>query len=225
MSQFSVNLSKGQKVDLTKGTTLKAVMVELGWSAQVFDGVKHDLDVTAFMLDSSFKTTQNPYGQVKQGPNDWVKLSHGGMAPKNMIFYSNLEHESGAVRHTGDERTGSAGGIGEADETVYVNFDKMPADVDSILFCVTIHNEDENGKPLPVQLTFGQVNDAFIRVVDADNTNNKLVNFDLGEDFSTQTAVVAGRLYKHNGDWKFEAIGQGFNDGLAGLCRLVGLSA
>ena len=167
-----INLSKGQKVDLTKGNPgLKSIMVGLGWDVNAFDtGADFDLDAAAFMCGSNGKC-----------PTE-----------KEFIFYGNLEHPTGCVKHMGDNLTGSGEGD---DEQIMVDLTQVPSDIERI---------------------------AFIRIVD-DATGKELIHFDLGEDFSIETAVVVGELYKHNGEWKFNAIGSGFQGGLAALCGHYGI--
>ena len=188
-----INLSKGQKVDLTKGNPgLKNIMVGLGWDVNAFDtGADFDLDAAAFMLGSNGKC-----------PTD-----------KEFVFYGNLEHPSGAVKHMGDNRTGDGEGD---DEEMEIALADVPANVERIAFTVTIYEAEARRQ------NFGQVSNAFIRIVD-DATGKELIHFDLGEDFSIETAVVVGELYKHNGEWKFNAIGSGFQGGLAALCGHYGI--
>ena len=188
-----INLSKGQKVDLTKKNPgLKNIMVGLGWDVNAFDsGADFDLDAAAFMLGSNGKC-----------PTE-----------KEFIFYGNLEHASGAVKHMGDNLTGEGEGD---DEQIKVNLSAVPASVEKIDFTVTIYEAEERRQ------NFGQVSNAFIRVVD-ESTGTELIRYDLGEDFSIETAVVFGELYKHNGEWKFNAIGSGYQGGLAALCANYGV--
>ena len=188
-----INLSKGQKVDLTKGNPgLKNIMVGLGWDVNAFDtGADFDLDAAAFMLGSNGKC-----------PTD-----------KEFVFYGNLEHPSGAVKHLGDNRTGDGEGDDEEMEIALVD---VPANVERIAFTVTICEAESR------RHNFGQVSNAYIRIVDKD-TNQELIRYDLGEDFSIETAIVVGELYKHNGEWKFNAIGSGFQGGLAALCGHFGI--
>jgi tellurium resistance protein TerD len=131
----------------------------------------------------------------------------------DFIFYNNLIHPSGAVEHTGDNRTGEGEGD---DEQIKINFSKVPSHIERIAITVTIHDAEARSQ------NFGQVSNAFVRVVD-EQTENEILRFDLGEDFSVETAVVICELYRHNGDWKFNAIGSGFAGGLASLCRNFGL--
>lgn len=187
------NLSKGQKVDLTKGNaSLKHIMVGLGWDVNAFDsGSDFDLDASAFMCGANGKC-----------PTE-----------KEFVFYGNLEHPSGAVKHQGDNLTGEGDGD---DEQIFVDLKAIPESVDKIAFTVTIYEAQERRQ------NFGQVSNAYIRIVDED-TNQELIRYDLGEDFSIETAIVVGELYRHNGEWKFNAIGSGFQGGLAALCGHYGI--
>ncbi|MCI8426731.1 MAG: TerD family protein [Lachnospira sp.] len=188
-----INLTKGQKVDLTKGNPgLKSVMVGLGWDVNAFDsGADFDLDAAAFMCGAN------------------------GVCPteKEFIFYGNLVHSTESVQHMGDNLTG--GGDGD-DEEIMIDLEKVPANIEKIAFTVTIYEAEKRRQ------NFGQVSNAFIRIVDSSN-NTELIRYDLGEDFSIETAVVVGELYRNNGEWKFNAIGSGFQGGLAALCGHYGI--
>ncbi len=188
-----INLQKGQKVDLTKGNpSLKNIMVGLGWDVNAFDsGADFDLDAAAFMV-----------GENGKCPTE-----------REFIFYGNLEHNSGAVKHMGDNLTG--GGDGD-DEQIEVDLTIIPANVSRVVFTVTIYDAELRRQ------NFGQVSNAFIRIVDT-ATGSELIRYDLGEDFSIETAVVVGELYRHNGEWKFNAIGSRFQGGLAALCGHYGI--
>jgi len=188
-----INLQKGQKVDLTKGNpSLKNIMVGLGWDVNAFDsGADFDLDAAAFMA-----------GENGKCPTE-----------REFIFYGNLDHNSGAVKHMGDNLTG--GGDGD-DEQIEVDLTIIPANVSRVVFTVTIYDAELRRQ------NFGQVSNAFIRIVDT-ATGSELIRYDLGEDFSIETAVVVGELYRHNGEWKFNAIGSGFQGGLAALCGHYGI--
>lgn len=190
-----INLTKGQKVDLTKGNpSLKKVMVGLGWDVNVFDsGADFDLDAAAFML-----------GENGKCPTE-----------KEFIFYGNLAHASEALQHMGDNLTGEGDGD---DEQILVDLTKIPSNISKIAFTVTIYDSDVRRQ------NFGQVSNSFIRMVD-ETTGTELIRYDLGEDFSIETAVVVGELYRHNGEWKFNAIGSGFQGGLAALCGHYGIEA
>ena len=165
-----INLSKGQKVDLTKGNPgLKKIMVGLGWDVNAFDsGTSFDLDATVFMLGANGKC-----------PTE-----------KEFIFYGNTEHATGSVKHLGDNLTGDGDGD---DEQILVDLSTIPANVEKVAFAVTIYDAESRRQ------NFGQVSNAFIRIVD-ETTGNELIRYDLGEDFSIETAVVVGELYRHNGE-------------------------
>lgn len=122
--------------------------------------------------------------------------------------------ENGSAIHTGDNRTGDGEGD---DERLIFDLEKIPADIERIEVAVNIWEGKNNNQ------NFGQVSNAFIRVLNAE-TNEEILRYDLGEDFSIETAVVMGALYRHNGEWKFNAIGSGFQDGLDALCRNYGLN-
>ena len=188
-----INLTKGQKVDLTKGTPgLTKLMVGLGWDVNAFDsGYDFDLDASAFMVGSNGKC-----------PTE-----------KEFIFYSNLEHPSESVKHLGDNLTGAGDGD---DEQIKVDLALVPENIQRVAFTVTIYDADVRRQ------NFGQVNNAFIRIVDESN-GQEILRYDLGEDFSIETAAIFGELYKHNGEWKFNAIGSGYQGGLAALCANYGV--
>ena len=188
-----INLTKGQKVDLTKGNPgLKKIMVGLGWDVNQYDsGADFDLDAAAFML-----------GENGKCPTE-----------KEFIFYGTREHTSGALKHMGDNLTGEGEGD---DEQIEVDLSKIPANIMKVAFTVTIYDADVRRQ------NFGQVSNAFIRIVD-ETTGQELIRYDLGEDFSIETAVVVGELYRNNGAWKFNAIGSGFQGGLAALCAHYGI--
>lgn len=188
-----INLSKGQKVNLTKGNPgLKKIMVGLGWDVNAFDsGADFDLDASAFMVGSNGRC-----------PSD-----------EEFIFYGNLEHKSGAVKHMGDNLTGSGDGD---DEQIEIDLTMVPENISKIAFTVTIYEAEARNQ------NFGQVSNSFIRVVN-EVTGEEIIRYDLGEDFSIETAIVVGELYKHNGEWKFNAIGSGFQGGLAALCGHYGI--
>ena len=190
---MAINLTKGQKVDLTKGNPgLKKLMVGLGWDVNAFDsGADFDLDAAAFML-----------GDNGRCPTE-----------KEFIFYGNLTHPSESIKHMGDNLTGEGEGD---DEQIFVDLTKIPANVSKVAFTVTIYEAESRGQ------NFGQVSNSFIRIVD-ESTGQELIHYDLGEDFSIETAVVVSELYKHNGEWKFNAIGSGFQGGLEALCGHYGI--
>jgi len=135
-------------------------------------------------------------------------------ADNDFIFYNNLTSSDGSVVHQGDNRTGEGEGD---DEAVKVDLAKVPAEVDKISVTVTIHdavNRNQN---------FGQVANAFIRVVNDEN-NEEVARYDLSEDYSIETAMIFGEIYRHNGEWKFKAVGQGFEGGLKALATGFGIN-
>ena len=133
--------------------------------------------------------------------------------PEDFVFFGNLRHPSGAVEHLGDNLTG----VGEGDdEQIRIDLSRVPAGITKIAFTVTIYDADVRRQ------NFGQVNNAFIRICN-EATGEEILRYDLGEDFSIETAVVFGELYNHNGEWKFNAIGSGYQGGLAALCGNYGV--
>lgn len=192
---MTINLSKGQKIDLTKSNpSLKRAVIGLGWDTNKYSGGgDFDLDASAFLVGSNGKTN-----------NDL-----------DFIFYNNLEHSTGAVIHTGDNRTGEGDGD---DEQLIVDFAKVPSDIDKIAITVTIYDAIARTQ------NFGQISNAFVRVVNED-TNEEILRYDLSEDFSVETALVFCEIYRNNGEWKFSAVGSGFQGGLSALCKNYGLDA
>ena len=193
---MSVNLQKGQKVDLTKGnSSLKRVMVGLGW-----DEVNQKRGLFA----------------PKPAPIDCdasaILLSVGDkLANKDdFVFYNNLKHKSGAVVHMGDNLTGAGDGD---DEQILIDLRDVPQYVEKIVIAVTIYQARERSQH------FGLIENAFIRIVDAD-THKELCKFNLTDNYSGKTAMIFGEVYRYNGEWKFSAIGEGTNDnGIADVAR------
>ncbi|MGG4340606.1 TerD family protein [Paenibacillus lautus] len=191
---MAVNLAKGQKVDLTKSNPgLTKVIVGLGWDTNKYDGGKDfDLDATAFCLNENGKVSSDA----------------------DFMFYNNPSNSNNSIVLSGDNRTGEGAGD---DETVKIDLANIPADINKIAFCITIHEAQERNQ------NFGQVANSYVRVV-SEVSGEELIRYDLGEDYSVETAVVVGELYRHGAEWKFSAVGSGFQDGLAGLCRDFGVS-
>ncbi len=190
---MAITLNKGGNVSLSKtDPSLKKILIGLGWSTRSTDGADFDLDASAFLLTDS--------GKVR-GDNDF-------------IFYNQLKSSCGSVEHTGDNRTGAGDGD---DEALKIELDKVPANVQKVSICVTIHDADVRKQ------SFGQVTDAFVRIVNLDS-NAELVRFDLSEDYSSETAMIFGEVYRHNGEWKFKAVGQGYSGGLAAMCNQFGIN-
>jgi len=189
---MSLNLKKGQKIDLTKTNPgLSQILAGLGWNPRVTDGKDFDLDASAFLVGENGKCASE----------------------EDFIFYKQSQHASGAVVHTGDNRTGDGAGD---DEQILVNLAAVPANIQKIVFTVTIDEAEARGQ------NFGQVEDAYIRIVNSEG-DVELNKFDLSEDASIETALIAAELYRHGTEWKFAAVGQGFAGGLAALCRHFGL--
>ena len=132
----------------------------------------------------------------------------------DFIFYNNLRSSDGSVEHTGDNRTGEGDGD---DEALKVELGKVPADIGKVAITVTIHDGEARRQ------SFGMVTNAFIRVVN-DVTGREIARYDLTEDASTETAMIFGEVYRHNGEWKFRAVGQGYKGGLGPLARNYGVN-
>lgn len=187
-----VNLTKGGNVNLSKAApSLQGVVVGLGWDARATDGATFDLDASAFLLNAGGKVRSN----------------------LDFIYYNNKCSPCTSVEHVGDNQTGAGDGD---DECVKVALTQLPANVDRISFCVTIHEADLRRQ------NFGMVSRAFIRVVDPSN-GVELARYDLSEDASIETAMIFGELYRNQGEWKFRAMGQGFAGGLAALAGSFGV--
>lgn len=132
----------------------------------------------------------------------------------DFIFYNNSRSSDGSVVHQGDNTTGQGEGD---DEQVVVSLNQLPGDVQKLSFAVTIHEAETRRQ------NFGMVSNSFIRVVNEDN-GTEIARFDLSEDASTETAMIFGELYRNGAEWKFKAIGQGFNGGLGPLARNFGVN-
>ncbi|AXG77636.1 TerD family protein [Streptomyces paludis] len=190
---MGVSLSKGGNVSLTKAApNLTAVTVGLGWDARTTTGSDFDLDASALLTNTEGKVATDG----------------------NFVFFNNLKSPDGSVEHTGDNLTGEGEGD---DEAIKVNLASVPADVDKIVFPVSIYEAESR------QQSFGQVRNAYIRVVNQAD-NNELARYDLSEDASTETAMVFGELYRNGAEWKFRAIGQGYASGLRGIAQDFGVN-
>lgn len=133
----------------------------------------------------------------------------------DFIFYNQLRSSDGSVEHTGDNLTGEGDGD---DEAIKVDLTRVPAEIQKVAVAVTIHDADNRKQ------NFGMVQNAFIRVVN-DSDNKEIARYDLSEDYSTETALIFGEVYRHGAEWKFRAVGQGFQGGLAPLARNYGVNA
>jgi tellurium resistance protein TerD len=191
---MAVSLAKGGNVSLSKEAPgLKSVTVGLGWDVRKTDGQDFDLDASAFVL----------------GQDEKVK------SDAHFVFYNNKTSPDGAVTYGGDNRTGEGDGD---DETIQINFDKLPADVKKVSIAVTIHEGQDRKQ------NFGSVSNAFARVVN-DADGKELARFDLSEDSSTNAAMVFVELYRTgDGEIKVKAIGEGWESGLAGLASSMGVN-
>ncbi len=190
---MAISLSKGGNVSLSKeDPNLKKVIVGLGWDVRATDGAAYDLDASVFIVNEQNKVRSD----------------------SDFIFYNNLRSSDGSVEHTGDNLTGEGEGD---DEQVKVDLEKIPRDVNKLVFSVTVHEAETRRQ------SFGQVSGAFIRVVNGES-NYEIVRYDLSDDASTETAMLFGEVYRNKGEWKFRAVGQGFVGGLGPMARNFGVS-
>lgn len=191
---MAINLQKGQRYAL--GETMRLALVGLGWDTNRYDGgYDFDLDASAFLLGENGKLLRD----------------------EDFVFYNNLSGRDGAVVHTGDNLTGDGEGD---DEVIIIDFTKLPPEIRKIAICVTIHEAEERRQ------NFGQVSNAYIRVAKMQNeedvSGDTILRFDLEEEFSIETALVVAEFYNRNGEWKFNAIGSGYQGGLAAIVRSYG---
>jgi tellurium resistance protein TerD len=190
---MAISLQKGGNVNLSKESPgLTKVIIGLGWDPRSTDGAAFDLDGSAYLLKGD--------GKVR--------------SDSDFIFYNNLKSSDGSLVHTGDNTSGQGEGD---DERLTVELTKVPAEIERIAFCVTIHDAEARKQ------NFGMVGKAFIRCLNA-NGEAEIARYDLSEDSSTETAMIFGELYRHSGEWKFKAIGQGYQGGLAPLARSFGVN-
>lgn len=190
---MAVSLSKGGNVSLSKSAP-SLKNILVGLGWEARSTTGDDYDLDA----SAFLVGEN--GKVKKD--------------EDFIFYNQLSSICGSVLHTGDNRTGAGDGD---DEVLEIYLDKVPENIKRIIICVTI--DDAIAK----KQNFGQVSEAFIRIVNLDN-DIEIVRFDLSEDYSTETAMIFGEIYRHNDEWKFKAVGQGFAGGLEAMCQQFGVT-
>lgn len=190
---MAINLVKGQKIDLTKGNP---------GLKKVIIGLGWDTNKYSGGFDFDLDASVFLVGSNGRTNYD-----------EDFIFYNNLKSRNEAVIHTGDNRTGEGDGD---DEQILLEFAKMPADVDRMAVTVTIHEAMKRGQ------NFGQVSNAYVHVMN-EETGEEVLRYDLGEDFSIETAIVVCEIYRSNGEWKFSAIGSGFQGGLEALCKNYGL--
>ena len=196
---MSVNLQKGQRVSLSNEREgLSKIMVGLGWDAAEVKkhglfgfggGSTHNIDCDASV----------------------ILLKNGRLeSSKDVVYFGNLKHASGAVKHMGDNLTGEGEGD---DEQILIELSRVPQEYDKIVIVVNIYSAVQRKQH------FGMIKNAFIRIVDG-STNREMCKYDLTESYSGMTAMIFGEIYRHNGEWKFGAIGQGTKDTSIGdLCR------
>lgn len=190
---MALSLQKGGNLSLSKtDPTLTRILVGLGWDPRATDGTEFDLDASVFLLGAN--------GKVR--------------SDADFIFYNQLKSLDGSVEHAGDNRTGAGEGD---DEVVKVDLSRIPADVEKVVFTVTIHDADARRQ------NFGQVGNAFIRIVN-EVSGAEVVRYDLAEDASTETAMIFAELYRNNHEWKFRAVGQGYAGGLRALANGYGMN-
>ena len=191
---MSLNLQKGQKIDLTKTKPgLSKLLIGLGWDTNKYSGgFDFDLDATVFLFKGDNKDSSN----------------------KDFVYYGNLVHSSGSVEHMGDNLTGGTGGD---DEQIKVDLNRVPDNIERIAIAVTIYDAQKRAQ------NFAQISNAYIRISDTESST-ELLRYDLAENFSTEASVVVGEIYRYKGEWKFSAVGSGFNGGLRSLCQNYGVN-
>ena len=186
---MAINLTKGQKISLTKdengkATNLKNCVIGLGWDASD-NGTSVDCDAFVLLLHD---------GKLNSG--------HFGSKDKDIVYYGHLKHKSGSVVHCGDNLTGDGDGD---DEQIIVHLDEVPAEYDKLVIAVNIYQAERKKQD------FGLISNAFMRIVNTDN-GKELVRYNLSDNYDGMTALVFGEIYRHNGEWKLNAIGQGTHD-------------
>lgn len=189
---MGVSLKKGGNVSLT-GSVPTLKSVKIGLGWEARETAGAEFDLDASLF--------------MIGSSGKVRSDH------DFIFYGQLDSPCKSVHHTGDNRTGDGDGD---DEELHVFLDKVPKPIERLVVAVTIHDADNRGQ------NFGQVREAFIRIVDLDS-DTEIARFDLSEDYSTETAMVFGEVYRRNDEWKFRAVGQGYSGGLDVLCGQYGV--
>lgn len=194
VKKMTISLQKGQRVDLTKGSTgLSKIMVGLGWDpversgggllGGLFGGNKGaqiDCDASVIMLDSNDRMAEK----------------------KDLIYFGNLKSRCGSIRHTGDNLTGDGDGD---DEQIIVELDRVPANIHKLVFVVNIYDCVRRKQD------FGMIKNAFIRVVNGGN-NQEVIKYNLTGSYAGKTSLIVGEIYRNNNEWKFAAIGEGTNE-------------
>ncbi|WP_438313457.1 TerD family protein [Sporosarcina sp. FA9] len=192
---MAISLSKGQKIDLTKSNP----------------------GLSNITVGVGWDTNKYDGGQDFDLDSSVFLLDATGKCANELdfVFFNNLEGGNGSVVHTGDNLTGEGEGD---DEQVKISLANVPATTEKIAFAITIHDAEQRSQ------NFGQVSNSYVRIVN-DANGEELIRYDLGEDFSIETAVVVGELYRHGTEWKFNAIGSGYQGGLTSLVKDYGLQA
>ena len=210
---MAISLKKGGNVSLSgSAPNLTRILVGLGWEARQTSGADFDLDACAFLLGSGGKVRNDEdfiFYNAEWRTEDESTAFRDPAGRRGMPT-----HETLCVVHTGDNRTGAGDGD---DESLKIFLNKVPEGVLRIAITVTIHDADDRKQ------NFGMVQDAFIRVVNLDN-DVEIARFDLSEDFSSETAMIFGEVYRHGGEWKFKAVGQGYSGGLEAMCKSFGVN-
>lgn len=185
---MSISLQKGQKVSLSKDNAgLSKVIIGLGW------------DEVPRGKGGFFAPKPQPIDCDASA----LVLSNGRLVRKeDIVYFGNLQHYTGTIQHMGDNLTGAGAGD---DEQIIVDLSRIPAEYDKIVLVVNIYQAAQRKQH------FGMIQNAFIRLIDGRN-NNEMCKYNLTDDYSGMTAMIFGEVYKHNGEWKFNAIGQGTND-------------
>lgn len=192
---MAIQLSKGQRIDLTK----------------------NDPGLQNIGIGLGWDVKQFDGGQDYDLDASAFLLNANGKCSNDLdfIFYNNLQSSDGSIVHAGDNRTGEGDGD---DEKITVNLTKVPQSVDKVAITVTIHDAEMRRQ------NFGQISNAYVRLVNED-TGEEVLRYDLGEDFSVETAVVFCEIYRHANEWKFNAVGSGYQGGLQSLVHAYGLDA
>jgi len=202
---MTLSLSKGQNLSLTKKVPgVDKFTIGLGWDARTTTGTDFDLDAFALLVGAD--------GNVRSSA-DFIYFNQKGDVLLPGTTTGEADPAKASVIHAGDNLTGAGDGD---DEQITIDLSKVPADVDKVVIAVSIFEADERGQ------TFGQVRNAFVRLVDS-ATGDEPLRYDLAEDSSTETAVVFAEVYRNGGEWKFKAIGQGYDTGMVGVAKDFGV--
>ena len=194
---MAINLEKNGAIDLKKNNkNITKLRVGLGWDANTNGQEDFDLDASVFLLTANGKTRN----------------------AQDLVFYGALDHPSGSVQHMGDNLVGGTGSGRDDDEQIVIDLAKVPEAIEEIVFTVTIYDCDVRKQ------NFGMVQNAYIRVIDESSAKaEELVRYDLTGDFSADTAVIAGKIARDSGSWKFVALGESSAGGLRALCGKYGV--